>query len=147
MDASLDGSLDGSLKVVALWSVAGTAFDVDAFLAPFPKVRERAHVWRPDEPSPFQSRQPAGTSGFNLWVGEGARWKDALAQTRTKLTELSPLLEALKGLGRGSEVDFGLSVGTLKGYVRSAEFEPADLAWFAERNIALRVTAYPVAAT
>jgi hypothetical protein len=143
-DASLP---DATLKVVALWSVAGTAFDVDAFLAPFPEVRERAHLWRPGEPSPFQSRQPEGTAGFNLWVGEGAQWAEAIAETRTKLAELAPLLLALKTLGRSSEVDFGLTVGTLKGYVRSAVFEPADLAWFAERNISLRVTAYPVAAS
>lgn len=137
---------DDGRNIFALWSASAQAFEVDAFVARFPELRQLGvEVWRKGEPRPPAKRNHVNeTSGFTLCIGETGTWDATLAQVRENISRLAHVAAALKELGIPNHVDFGLTVGLPNAFVRNVGFAPEEMSWFSEREIGLLITAYPL---
>lgn len=88
--------------------------------------------------------EPHTDNGFNLSiVGDEQTWTALVQRTLAELDRLRPLLVDVQRLGEVPEVDFGVSVGTPKAFVRSCHFGVDDLRRFAQLGVSVCVTAYP----
>ncbi|WP_225411769.1 DUF4279 domain-containing protein [Stigmatella hybrida] len=115
-------------------------FDVEGFLNRHPGL-EPDTVWRKGDRE--SAKRTADTSGFNIPLAKDDNFEKALAQTRQAADQLAPVLRELASLTVDLFIDFGMTVGEEKHFTRRALFSPEVLHWFAERRLALVVSAYP----
>jgi hypothetical protein len=127
--------------VECLLTISGRAFDVDAFLAQFPRLKPTA-CWRRGE---ARFRKPAHeNSGLFLALREETRWERLRAHTMRAIEALAPVIKSAHEAGAEVGLDFALYVGA-QPFASGLSFSAADLHLFAGLRGAVTVSAYPVA--
>ncbi|MFY3744659.1 hypothetical protein ACOQFB_12160 [Anaeromyxobacter sp. Red801] len=124
-----------------LLTISGRDFDVDVFLAKFPRLKPTA-CWRRGEP---RFRKPAHEdSGLSLALREAARWAELRARTVRAIEALAPVIKTAHEAGAEVGLDFALFVGA-QPFTSSVSFSEEDLHLFSGLRGGVTVSAYPVA--
>ncbi len=128
---------------LAVWHVSAPDFDVDAFLAEFPRVASEVVSWRRGEVR--IGRRVHENSGFRITIADAETFPEAFEDVRaffgTRQTVL--LLEALHARGISSVLDLGVDVGSPQRFAACLRFSTADLQWLARLGVELEISAYP----
>ena len=115
-------------------------FDVEAFLSRHEKLSPDS-VWKKGEKRTLRGTHTE--SGFNVEIVEAHASKEAIEETLRVLNPLEKLIEELKSHGVVSVVDFGLFVGTKRGFTSSLYFTSSELAILKSLGVDLVISAYP----
>jgi hypothetical protein len=128
---------------LAVWRVSAPDFDVDAFLAEFPRVASKVVSWRRGEVR--VGSRVHKDSGFRITIADAETFPEAFEDVRAffgnRQTVL--LLEALLARGISSVLDLGVDVGSPQRFAAYLHFSTADLQWLARLGVELEISAYP----
>lgn len=127
---------------LAVWHASAPDFDVDAFLAEFPRVGPEVDAWYRGD---VRSRgRVFEDSGFSVTVADAETFRAALEDVRAFFNTRRAVLEELHARGVSSVIDIGVDVGTPKRFAACLRFSASDLQWFAQLGVELQISAYPV---
>jgi hypothetical protein len=128
---------------LAVWRVSAPDFDVDAFLAEFPRVASEVVSWRRGEVR-LASRVHED-SGFRITIADAETFPEAFEDVRAFFStrQIVLLLEALHARGISSVLDLGVDVGSSQRFAAYLRFSTADLQWLARLGVELEISAYP----
>jgi hypothetical protein len=129
---------------LAVWRVSAPDFDVDAFLAEFPRVASEVVSWRRGEVR-VGRRGVHEDSGFRITIADAETFPEAFEDVRAFFStrEIVLLLEALHARGISSVLDLGVDVGSPQRFAAYLRFSTADLQWLARLGVVLEISAYP----